>query len=159
MGVSETPAASHLVDSLDKVCRFYETLTPDTLDALADVYADDARFVDPFNDVCGLPCIRVIFEDMFERTRQPRFEVLSRLSSGEQGFLTWNFHFGLGRQTLVVHGATHLRFAADGRVQIHRDYWDAAGELYARLPWIGPPMRWLRGRLAAPAPAEPSSRS
>ena len=30
-----------------------------------------------------------------------------------------------------------------GRVAEHRDYWDAAGELYARLPLIGPPMRLL----------------
>ena len=32
---------------------FFETLTPATLPALASVYSDDARFVDPFNDEIG----------------------------------------------------------------------------------------------------------
>jgi hypothetical protein len=48
----------------------------------------------------------------------------------------------------VIHGATHLRFAPDGRIAYHRDYWDAANELYAKLPLIGPVMRWLRRKLA-----------
>ena len=46
-----------------------------------------------------------------------------------------------------IHGATLLRFDADGRISEHRDYWDAAGELYAKLPLIGPLMRWLKHRL------------
>ena len=40
--------------------------------------------------------------------------------------------------------------ADDGRITLHRDYWDAAEELYEKLPVIGTLMRWLRRRLAAP---------
>ena len=43
-----------------------------------------------------------------------------------------------------MRGASHLRFDAAGKVVLHRDYWDAAEELYAKLPLIGPPMRLLR---------------
>jgi hypothetical protein len=39
-----------------------------------------------------------------------------------------------------------VRFAADGRVGWHRDYWDAAEELYEKLPLIGSLMRLLRRR-------------
>jgi len=35
-------------------------------------------------------------------------------------------------------------------VTLHRDYWDAANELYAQLPLIGALMRWLRRQLATP---------
>ena len=31
-----------------------------------------------------------------------------------------------------IHGATHLQLAPDGRILLHRDYWDAAEELYAK---------------------------
>jgi hypothetical protein len=34
-------------------------------------------------------------------------------------------------------------------VRLHRDYWDAAGELYAQLPLLGALMRWLQRRLRA----------
>jgi hypothetical protein len=35
-----------------------------------------------------------------------------------------------------------------GRVSLHRDYWDAAEELYEKLPVVGALMRWLRRRIA-----------
>ena len=44
-------------------------------------------------------------------------------------------------------GLTH--FDAEGRVTSHRDYWDAAEELYMTLPVIGWLMRRLRGALSA----------
>jgi hypothetical protein len=43
-------------------------------------------------------------------------------------------------------GASHLVFDAASKVQIHRDYWDAAEELYEKLPWVGSLMRWLKRR-------------
>ena len=35
-----------------------------------------------------------------------------------------------------------------GRVAFHRDYWDAAEELYEKLPGLGGLMRWLKRRAA-----------
>jgi hypothetical protein len=32
------------------------------------------------------------------------------------------------------------------RVAVHRDYWDAAEELYEKLPVVGGVMRWLKKR-------------
>ena len=43
-----------------------------------------------------------------------------------------------------MRGASHLRFDASGKVMLHRDYWDAAEELYAKLPLLGAPMRLLQ---------------
>jgi steroid Delta-isomerase len=48
----------------------------------------------------------------------------------------------------VIHGAGHIRFAADGRVVYHRDYWDAAEDLYEKLPVLGILMRWLKRQAA-----------
>jgi hypothetical protein len=50
------------------------------------------------------------------------------------------------RREQCIRGATHLRFAADGRIAMHRDYWDAAEELYEKLPVVGTLMRWLKRR-------------
>ena len=46
-----------------------------------------------------------------------------------------------------IHGSSHLRFAHDGRVAYHRDYWDAAEELYETLPLLGSLLRWIKRRL------------
>lgn len=133
----------------DDLVNFFETLTPQSLERLGDFYAPDARFKDPFNDVQGVAAIRRIFEHMYRQVDAPRFVVTDRLVEGDRAMLVWNFHFVRGGQPQVIRGATHLRFGEDGRVLVHRDYWDAAEELYMTLPGIGWLMRRLRGLLSA----------
>jgi hypothetical protein len=48
----------------------------------------------------------------------------------------------------TIHGASHVRLDECGKIRYHRDYWDAADELYAKLPLIEPVMRLLKRRLA-----------
>ncbi|MES2900744.1 MAG: nuclear transport factor 2 family protein [Pseudomonadota bacterium] len=135
-------------ESLDRVARFYETLSPATLEAeLGAIYAADARFKDPFNEVQGLVPIAAIFAHMFHQVDDPRFVVTTRVGQGGQAFLTWDFKFSMKRfskEPQCIRGATHLVFNEHGLVSVHRDYWDAAEELYEKLPVLGGLMRWLK---------------
>ena len=136
--------------ALDAVVQWFEQLTPSSVQDLHQHYAVDARFKDPFNDVTGLPAIAAIFAHMFEALIAPRFVVTGRVAQGAQCFLTWEFRFSFrnfhqGREQVIL-GATHLVFDAAGKVQLHRDYWDAAEELYEKLPLVGGLMRWLKRR-------------
>jgi steroid delta-isomerase len=144
--VDETRAATA------RVRAFFETLGPAGVERLDAVYAPDASFRDPFNEVHGLPEIRRIFAQMFEHLDDCRFTFIDEAVDERGAFLTWDMTFRIRKlrpqQTRRIHGATHLVFAPDGRVARHRDYWDAAGELYAQLPLIGALMRWLRRQLA-----------
>lgn len=133
---------------LEDLLAWYETLAPDTLDTLPRLYDEHARFKDPFNEVHGHAAIRRIFAHMFETTDAPRFVIHERIVQGDQAFVTWTFHFGLRGRAYTVVGGSHLRFGTDGRVTDHRDYWDAAEELFQKLPVIGPVVTWLRGRFA-----------
>jgi len=47
-------------------------------------------------------------------------------------------------RTQRIQGVSQLELAADGRISLHRDYWDAAEELYEKLPLLGALMRWLK---------------
>jgi ketosteroid isomerase-like protein len=136
------------------IARFFETLTPQSLAQLPDHYAAGARFKDPFNEVQGLAAIEAVFQHMFRTLTTPRFAVTTTVLQGHQCFITWDFFFAtrLGRE-FRIRGATHLVYAqqADGswRVDLHRDYWDAAEELYEKLPMLGALMRWLKRRARA----------
>jgi len=132
----------------------YEGLEHDRLGDLLALYHPNASFKDPFNEVLGQAAIRRLFEHMFEALDDPRFVVTQAACEGDQAFLTWTFHFRRrgGGARMHILGATHLHYAPDGRVHLHRDYWDAAEELYAKLPVLGALMRWLQRRLASPAP-------
>jgi steroid Delta-isomerase len=142
MTVTEDPRVTRLRE-------YFETLTPESVGRLGDVYAPDARFKDPFNEVSGLPAIQAVFAGMYRQVDHPRFVVSRSLCQGDDAFLAWDFLFsfkGDTRGDQVIRGATHIQFAADGRVVLHRDYWDAAEELYEKLPVLGSLMRWLKRR-------------
>ncbi len=137
-------------DAITRVVAFFETLTPASLATLPSLYAADARFKDPFNDVRGVPAISGIFAHMFETLESPRFLVRERIVQGKQCFLTWEFRFYFRRfkqgEEQVILGGSHLVFDDTGLVTLHRDYWDAAEELYEKLPVVGAVMRWLKNR-------------
>jgi hypothetical protein len=133
-----------------RVVEFFESLTPASLDRLDTLYAPQAYFKDPFNEVNNLADIRKIFSHMYEALEQPRFVVTGCIVDGAQCFLTWEFRFrfrNFDRRTeQSVRGGSHLKFNAQGLLEFHRDYWDAAEELYEKLPMVGGLMRWLKKR-------------
>ncbi|MDN3920085.1 nuclear transport factor 2 family protein [Pelomonas sp. PFR6] len=135
-----------------RLIEAYVGLRPEGLPALLELYDPAASFKDPFNEVRGRAAIERIFRQMFEDLREPRFIVLTAASEGDDAFLTWELHFrrqGRG-EPMTIRGASHLRYAATGLLALHRDYWDAAEELYAKLPLLGALMRALRRRLSTP---------
>ena len=134
--------------TLDDIVAWFESLTRATAGDVGRYYAPEAFFKDPFNEVTGVAPIGRVFAHMFDQVDAPRFRILERWEASHGAMLTWEFHFLLKGDDApqVVRGASHLRFAPDGRIAHHRDYWDAAEELYAKLPVIGPVMRFLQRR-------------
>ena len=145
-GASPTTA-----EAVERVRGFFESISPAAVRRIDEIYAADAYFKDPFNEVRGIEPIRRIFSHMFEQVDAPRFVVREAVADGDSAFLTWDFLFRarrLGDAEQVIHGASHLRFDADGRVSYHRDYWDAAEELYEKIPVLGGLMRAVKRRAA-----------
>lgn len=133
-----------------RVVDFFETLSPASLAQLGALYTPQAYFKDPFNEVSTLADIRQIFSHMYATLEQPHFVVTGCIVEGAQCFLTWEFKFRFKsydrRTDQTVRGGSHLKFNAQGLVEFHRDYWDAAEELYEKLPVVGGLMRWLKQR-------------
>ena len=145
-----TPACLPPEEAITRLVRCFEHLHPDTVAELGRLYAPDARFKDPFNEVQGVPAIEAIFQHMFGALEQPRFVVTGQVVQGAQCFLTWDFCFAMRNVRpgveQKIRGATHLVLNDQGQIALHRDYWDAAEELYEKLPVLGALMRWLKRR-------------
>lgn len=135
---------------VNRLQHFFVTLTRESVGRVRDLYAPDACFKDPFNDVRGVERIERLFAHMFEQVDAPRFTLDETLVDGDQAFLTWVFHYRRrgSAAEMTIRGGSHLRFDTAGRVAFHRDYWDAAEELYEKLPLLGSLMRWLKRRAA-----------
>ena len=136
--------------ALERAVRFFEGIAPADAARMGELYTDDAFFKDPFNEVTGPAAIGRIFSAMFVQVAEPRFVVREAIEQGAQAFLVWDFEFrfrrGDTRAVQRIRGGTHLRFAPDGRIAWHRDYWDAAEELYEKIPLLGGFMRWIKRR-------------
>jgi limonene-1,2-epoxide hydrolase len=136
--------------AVDRIVDAFQTLTPAGVETLDAIYAPTTRFKDPFNDVQGVAEIQRIFRHMYASLENPRFIVTGRIVQGAQCFLTWEFRFGFRRfkqgEAQCILGGSHLVLNDEGRITLHRDYWDAAEELYEKLPVVGSLMRWLKRR-------------
>ena len=134
---------------VQRVIDFFQQLQPADVQRLGTLYVDDAFFKDPFNEVRTRAGVEGIFAHMFTALDGPRFVIRDAVLQGDQCFLTWDFLFRMkrfSRDEQCIRGATQIRFAPDGRIAMHRDWWDAAEELYEKLPVVGGLMRWLKRR-------------
>lgn len=138
---------------LDRLIAFYHELTPEDVTRFPEFYSAAAYFKDPFNEVRGVEAIARIFSHMFRQLEAPRFIVRDRVADANGVMLAWEFRYRLRRwqrgETQVMRGVSHLKFAADGKVNYHRDYWDTAEELYMKLPVLGVSLRCLKRLFAS----------
>jgi steroid delta-isomerase len=136
--------------AVTRIVDFFEALQPADVARMGAFYTTDAGFKDPFNEVRGLAEVQRVFSHMYVALEQPHFVVTGQLVDGAQCFLSWNFVFRFKRFSpstwQTVRGGSHLKLNADGLIEDHRDYWDAAEELYEKLPAVGSLMRWLKRR-------------
>ncbi|WP_340666195.1 nuclear transport factor 2 family protein [Rhodocyclus gracilis] len=148
-----TPERTANDTPLARVVEFYATFSPESVGRFGEFYSDNAYFKDPFNEVRGIPAIQRVFLHMFEQIAEPRFVIVDQVTDAGGAVLIWEFHYRMkawkAGGTQLMRGVSHLKFDADGRVNWHRDYWDAAEELYAKLPGIGCIFRGLQKRLSA----------
>jgi hypothetical protein len=148
---------------------WFEHLTPERVSETAHFYASHAYFKDPFNEVNGVDQIARIYAHMFQQVADPRFVITEIIQDADTAVLIWVFSFAAQKgshaaaktnasaarnsvraERTEVRGASHLRFDSHGKIIWHRDYWDTAEELYAKIPILGAVMRFLKRRLATP---------
>ncbi|MBN2865631.1 MAG: nuclear transport factor 2 family protein [Thiotrichales bacterium] len=136
---------------LEDYAQAFENLSHDNLAAqLTPLFAQNARFKDPFNDVTGLPAIIAIFEHLFQTLDAPQFNIIHTALKGEVGYIHWAFQFRFKGELDVksFEGLSQVQFTAQGLVQAHIDYWDSGEVVYAKVPVLGWLVRWIAQKLS-----------
>ena len=131
--------------------RYFETLTLDSVSRLTEYYAANAYFKDPFNEVRGVDQIEKVFRHMFATLDAPQFVVQEYWINDASAVFLWEFQFrfrGKAAAKKSFTGMSLFRFDSDSKVMQHRDYWDAAEEIYEKFPLIGSTLRWIKRRMS-----------
>lgn len=127
---------------------FFENVTPDTIETVRPLVTGGVRFKDPFNDVRGIDRLLLILAKMFEDADDVSFKMREQAGEGRVYFLRWDFTCHPKSRFLSgvwkVDGISVITLTEDGLVTEHVDYWDAAEQLYERLPLIGGLLRLVR---------------
>ncbi len=137
-------------DHADAYVAFLQSLTPARLPELSTYLAPQARFVDPFNDVTGREAVLRVFAKIFEDLTAVDFTARDLTCGDEVCFFAWSLRGCLRKsdRQIIFEGVTELRLDADGKIALHVDHWDAAGQLYAKFPILGLVLKRLRRRLS-----------
>lgn len=140
-------------ESLARFVALYQQLDRQQLHRLSEVYADEVIFIDPAHRIEGLAALSDYFAALYQRLAYCRFVITSQQQQGRQAWLGWTMTFShprlRGGAAVTVEGATRLEFDEEGKVCLHRDYFDLGAMLYEQLPLLGPLVRAIKGRLGA----------
>lgn len=132
--------------------NFFETLTKESnLESYSVFFNEDSSFEDPFQKVQGLDSIYRVFEHMYETLYEPRFVITELVENTSVTYLKWDFYFKLSQDTSEhsFEGVSRVNFSDAGKVLSHTDYWDAANNVYEKVPLLGSILRFIKRKIRA----------
>ncbi len=130
--------------SLAKMAAFFSEMSPENVVQVRDLYAQDATFRDPINEVKGAHAIEEVMADLFRQLKNIRVVVREMHGNEDAGCLLWNMHYEFRGKSRTIPGVSHFRFDQSGKVVAQEDYWDASFVLYGEFPGLGLAMRGIR---------------
>ncbi len=150
---SFTPESDAEAAALRRFADFFGDFAPDRVARMLDAtYAPDVYFNDSLKAIHGSAELTKYLNESAAGVENCKVTIddITRNKDGEY-LVRWKMlirfrKFAKGRDTWTI-GITHLRFAADGRVAYHQDYWDSALGVYQYIPLLGAAIRAIRRRL------------
>ncbi len=140
-------------EMLARLSNYFADMTAASVAAeTSAVYAENAYLNDNIVFLEGADAIEKYFSAGAAKVDRLNVEFLNVGRSGIDYYIRWRMSILSDRlndgQAMVSYGVSHFRFADDGRVLLHKDFWDAGTSVYEYLPFVGGIVRSLRGRLA-----------
>jgi ketosteroid isomerase-like protein len=111
--------------------------TTAVFDSLVPYYAEDVAFTDPIQSLRGRDAFVAMNHKLIARVKELRFEMRGLAQEGDQIFLAWLMVVRpkVGPE-VRIEGVTQCTLR-DGKVAVHRDYWDLVGSLMEMIPLAG----------------------
>jgi hypothetical protein len=146
-------AASRPLDLSAVVERYRavtESVRANTAESLVALYSETAVFEDPVSRVRGRAGVRRVLADAWRHVPRARFAIRSHALAGDRLHTRWSMVVDTptGEDSLIE-GMAELVFDADGLIDHHVDYFDAARAIYRRVPILGGVIELVRRRVSS----------
>lgn len=110
------------------------------------LYSQDAFFKDGYKEVKGVDAIETYFVATTKAIVSCTFDIIDVSTHEGNYYFRWVMKLTLKRDKdnpIEQVGMSHVRFASDGKVIFHTDYWDTS-VVFERAPVIGSIIRWAK---------------
>lgn len=139
------------VTGLARVREIFNAMGRDTLHLCDELYAEGVVFIDPFHRIEGRAALRDYYARMYANVQAIRFDFTGETCGEREAVLYWTMTYRHARigggRPVAVEGCSRLVFDEQGKVLLHRDYFDAGAMLYEHLPLLGRGIRFIRERV------------
>jgi hypothetical protein len=152
-GNNQTMDVTQSPQGLLKFMAFMESLSPETCQALEDVYERELSFEDPINQASNIPELRALFEDLFKQLKQIRIEIKHHALGGKRHFISWHMAYTFRGKPRSLDGVSEIELGPTSKVCWQRDYWDASTGVYAEFPLMRTALGALKKLVAVKQPA------
>ena len=152
LGEGFTDGSDEEAQAIARFTEFLREWDPETIDVKVQaVYASGAYFNDTIKEIRSSKHIANYLAKSLEATEMVRIEVTDVARSGVDYYFRWvmdiKFRNLNNSSWTRSEGMSQIRFDHEGKVLLHRDFWDAAGGLFAYMPIVGFLLKWIKGRL------------
>ncbi len=84
---------TNTTERLGTFLNFYNNLSQNNLDSLAELYASNVEFIDPVHHMLGLEQLQQYFSHAYARLSSCHFVATSQIANQDQGCLSWVMTF------------------------------------------------------------------
>ncbi|RXJ86087.1 nuclear transport factor 2 family protein [Arcobacter sp. CECT 8985] len=132
-------------------CCFFENNNKNTpYDNYRFFFDESSIFQDPFQKVIGVEKIYDVFQDMYKTLYSAKFNIKSFSTNDSQSFIEWEFVYKMknnSKQSSFT-GVSIVKFNNDAKIVSHIDYWDAASNIYEKIPLLGSILKIIRKKIS-----------
>lgn len=149
-------AETNHAETLAAYCAYFANLTLENMDGLDALVTPDVMFEDPFHRLQGVDNFKKVLLNSQKLVKNARYLVddsaMGKADGDSQsGYLRWRLTGTSPKsgKNIRIIGMSEVRFAPDGRINIHIDHWDASQQIYRHIPVFGWIMAKIRAKIAA----------
>ncbi len=145
---SEQPLALN-AEIVHHMLSNFDTEVPSVAE-LRRYYADDMLFQDPLQKIEGITPFREMNVRLLQKLHEMNIEMLESAQTGPNIMFTFAMDLKPTPRAPRMHieGMTHVRLNAEGKIALHRDYWDLASSVMAVIPPLQRGYRWITKKMA-----------
>ena len=122
-------------DTVKNYLNIWEKLNINNLQEMIVCLDENFYFSDPFKKINNKKEFYIYLTNFLKKKPKIKFKILSLMNKKNIFFIKWSCNYS-GRFEISFEGISEIT-VHNNLILEHKDYWDVASNIYAKLPFVG----------------------